>query len=87
MKPADLKGKELKTLWVLCVFVEGKFRDTVCVSIEMQVALDLATQGNANAKAMGAPVEFVLIETLTDHAFTAGLHTPFFVTVVDPSTN
>lgn len=83
--------RELKTLWVVLVFVDGTFADTVCVSVELEVAMALAAQGNANAKTMKAPVEFAVIETLTDYALTGGSTQSFTVTPVevpfDPQSN
>ncbi len=65
--------RELKTLWVVLVFVDGTFADTVCVSIEQEVAIDIAATGNANAERFGVPVEFVIHEVPTDFAFRSGL--------------
>ena len=81
------EGIEIHTMWVLCVFVNGTFRDTVCVSIERDVAVSLAAEGNANARKMKAPVEFVVIETMTDHAFTGQLGQAFAILAVDPHSN
>lgn len=68
-----MPSAELKTLWVVLVFVEGTFEDTVCVSIEKEVAIDIAATGNANAERFGVPVEFVIHEVPTDFAFKSGL--------------
>lgn len=80
-------GKELKTMWVVVVYVDGIFRDTVCVSIEKEVAVGLAMEGTLNAKVMGAPVEFYVIETMTDHAFTNNNSESYMAVMVEPPVN
>ncbi len=91
MKAREPQSREMRSMWVVIVFVNGKFQDTVCVSVELEVAMALAAQGNANAKTMKAPVEFAVIETLTDYALTGGSIQSFTVTPVevpfDPQSN
>ena len=57
------------SLWVVLMYVDGAFKETVCISAEVVVAISIATEGNLKARLAKVPVRFEVEETLTDYAF------------------